>query len=335
MKINDWFVGIVEDINDPSGLGRVRARCLGYHTPDRNELPTIDLPLATVMLPTTSASMSGIGVSATSLLPNTWVFGFFRDGQELQDPVIMGTIASASGYDTGYDVTTNMGFGDPHGAFKSFIGPDIPTEAGTASSLNGSSVLNSGRGANNVNNVYTNSSGLQTSFDSPPDSAPSISGDVGSRIIEAARSQIGVKETSKNQGPGIEKYWTAVSYSGGYRDRAPWCAAFVCWCIKQSGILSEQERPKTAVAYDLEAWGRSKSYVQTRGNPRFVRRGDIVTMRSWSHVVIAVSDSDANGRFQCIDGNSESGVVNIRNRSVASARCACTITSNASTNTVI
>lgn len=334
MKINDWFVGIVEDINDPSGLGRVRARCLGYHNPDRNELPTIDLPLATVMLPTTSASMAGIGTSATSLLPNTWVFGFFRDGLELQDPVIMGTIASASGYDTGYDVTTNMGFGDPHGAFKSFTGPDIPTEAGTASSLNGSSVLNSGRGANNVNNVYTNSNGLQTSFDSPPDSAPSISGDVGSRIIEAARSQIGVKETSKNQGPGIEKYWTAVSYSSGYRDRAPWCAAFVCWCIKQSGILSEDERPKTAVAYDLEAWGRSKSYVQTRGNPRFVKRGDIVTFRSFSHVAIAVSDSDANGRFQSIDGNS-GDQVKISNRSVAGVRCACTITNSANSNPVV
>ena len=78
MTINDWFVGVVEDVNDPNGQGRVRVRCLGYHTPDRNQLPTYDLPLATVMLPTTSASMCGIGISSTALLPNTWVFGFFR-----------------------------------------------------------------------------------------------------------------------------------------------------------------------------------------------------------------------------------------------------------------
>ena len=121
MRINDWYVGVVEDINDPQGQGRVRVRCLGYHTPDRNKLPTQDLPLATVMLPTTSASVAGIGLSATALIPNTWVFGFFRDGAELQDPVIMGTITSASGYDVGYDVTGNIGFGDPHGVLDGFI----------------------------------------------------------------------------------------------------------------------------------------------------------------------------------------------------------------------
>ena len=27
-----WFVGVVEDRNDPDQLGRVRVRCLGFHT---------------------------------------------------------------------------------------------------------------------------------------------------------------------------------------------------------------------------------------------------------------------------------------------------------------
>ena len=40
-----WFVGVVEDRNDPQKLGRVRVRCLGYHTADRIALPTSDLPL--------------------------------------------------------------------------------------------------------------------------------------------------------------------------------------------------------------------------------------------------------------------------------------------------
>ena len=26
-----WFVGVVEDRNDPKKVGRVRVRCLGYH----------------------------------------------------------------------------------------------------------------------------------------------------------------------------------------------------------------------------------------------------------------------------------------------------------------
>ena len=39
-----WFVGVVEDRNDPDQLGRVRVRCVGLHTEDRTQLPTDDLP---------------------------------------------------------------------------------------------------------------------------------------------------------------------------------------------------------------------------------------------------------------------------------------------------
>ena len=38
-----WFVGCVEDRNDPERLGRVRVRCLGYHTEDKSKIPTEDL----------------------------------------------------------------------------------------------------------------------------------------------------------------------------------------------------------------------------------------------------------------------------------------------------
>ena len=30
-----WFVGVVEDRADPQKLGRVRVRCLGYHTENK------------------------------------------------------------------------------------------------------------------------------------------------------------------------------------------------------------------------------------------------------------------------------------------------------------
>jgi len=48
-----WFTGVVEDRNDPSKLGRVRVRCLGFHTDDLVDIPTADLPWATVMHPVT------------------------------------------------------------------------------------------------------------------------------------------------------------------------------------------------------------------------------------------------------------------------------------------
>ena len=61
-----WWQGVVEDRIDPLMLGRCRVRILGYHTDDKNEIPTGDLPWATPMQPTTSAAMSGIGTTPVS-----------------------------------------------------------------------------------------------------------------------------------------------------------------------------------------------------------------------------------------------------------------------------
>lgn len=86
-----WASGVVEDINDPLTLGRVRVRWFGFHPEDRDEVPTIYLPWAQVLQPTNSASISGIGWSPNGLLNGTWVFGFFMDGRTAQYPVVMGT----------------------------------------------------------------------------------------------------------------------------------------------------------------------------------------------------------------------------------------------------
>ena len=87
-----WFVGVVEDRNDPKTLGRLRVRCLGYHTEDLVKLPTSDLPWAHVMNPITSATVSGIGQSPLGVVEGTWVVGFFTDGPIAQQPMIMGTL---------------------------------------------------------------------------------------------------------------------------------------------------------------------------------------------------------------------------------------------------
>ncbi len=87
-----WFVGVVEDRQDPKHLGRVRVRCLGYHTEDLVKLPTSDLPWAHPMNPITSATVSGIGQTPLGVVEGTWVVGFFTDGPEAQQPMIMGTL---------------------------------------------------------------------------------------------------------------------------------------------------------------------------------------------------------------------------------------------------
>ena len=103
-----WFTGVIEDIQDPKEMGRVRVRCYGYHTKNKVDLPTEDLPWASPMLPVTSASMTELGTSATGLLKGSWVIGFFRDGDNGQDPIIMGSIPSMSSA-----VDYQFGFTDP------------------------------------------------------------------------------------------------------------------------------------------------------------------------------------------------------------------------------
>ena len=86
-----WFVGVVEDRQDPKHLGRVRVRCLGYHTEDIIKLPTRDLPWAHPMNPITSATVSGVGQTPLGVVEGTWVVGFFTDIDK-QQPMIMGTL---------------------------------------------------------------------------------------------------------------------------------------------------------------------------------------------------------------------------------------------------
>ena len=87
-----WFTGVVEDRNDPDALGRVRVRCLGFHTEDLNDIPTVDLPWATVMHPVTDPSMQGLGNSPSFLVEGSWVVGFFADAKDKQQPIIMGSL---------------------------------------------------------------------------------------------------------------------------------------------------------------------------------------------------------------------------------------------------
>lgn len=108
-----WFQGVVEDRNDPMKLGRVRVRILGLHTDNKEKIPTDDLPWAYPMQPITSAAMNGIGTTPLGPVEGTWVFGFFRDGEFAQEPVIVGTFGGIP--QTSPD--TSKGFNDPKGKY--------------------------------------------------------------------------------------------------------------------------------------------------------------------------------------------------------------------------
>ena len=104
-----WWNGVVEDRNDPLMIGRCRVRILGWHTADKAELPTDNLPWAQVLMPITSASQTGVGHAPVGPVEGTWVMGFYRDGELAQEPVMVGTLPGVPEK----FAKINTGFNDP------------------------------------------------------------------------------------------------------------------------------------------------------------------------------------------------------------------------------
>ena len=80
-----WWIGVVEDRQDPLKLGRVRVRCAGWHAEDKMRLPTNMLPWAMPSYPSNHAH-------TYAPKDGDMVFGFFIDGENAQEPVVLGVI---------------------------------------------------------------------------------------------------------------------------------------------------------------------------------------------------------------------------------------------------
>ena len=83
-----FFIGVVEDRDDPRAEGRVKVRAFGVHGSNR-DISTPELPWATLII-------GNHDVNFTPPPLNAWVFGFFVDGREAQQPMILGLIPSQS-----------------------------------------------------------------------------------------------------------------------------------------------------------------------------------------------------------------------------------------------
>jgi hypothetical protein len=106
-----WFIGVVEDINDPQLINRVRVRCVGYHPKDKTLLPTSRLPWAPFLSSTAQ-------MSAPMINQGDWVVGFFIDGVLAQQPVVLGSYVSIPTS----AANKEEGFYDPSGVHPRFPG---------------------------------------------------------------------------------------------------------------------------------------------------------------------------------------------------------------------
>ena len=106
-----------EDLEEMKGFGeRYQVRIMGYHTADPFVLPDDQLPWASVMYPVTA----GGGVTTkerSSIAAGNFVYGFFLDGDDAQNPVIMG-ILGYNQYDPLYKKWAGLPGFVPHGEWK-------------------------------------------------------------------------------------------------------------------------------------------------------------------------------------------------------------------------
>ena len=113
---------LVEDTSQATGIGtRYRVRIMGYHTASKDEIPDNELPFAMVMFPVTAGSGNAVSSQSSNIRQGDFVFGFFLDGEDAQQPVIMGVI--------GYNDYAKVMEGVPSIGFKPFYGLDGPKPA--------------------------------------------------------------------------------------------------------------------------------------------------------------------------------------------------------------
>ena len=84
-----------KNTSDHAGFGeRFKVRIMGYHTANKTELTDDQLPWASVMYPVTAGSGLAGAWSNASIRQGNFVFGFFLDGEDAQQPVIMGVLGT-------------------------------------------------------------------------------------------------------------------------------------------------------------------------------------------------------------------------------------------------
>ncbi|MCW1885538.1 hypothetical protein OKA04_12430 [Luteolibacter flavescens] len=136
-------------------------------------------------------------------------------------------------------------------------------------------------------------------------------------MVELATADLHIRETEgSNRGPGIEKYWSATSYPGGYEARQPYCAAAVCWWVEQAAKdVGYTALPllRSARAFDFHQWGKTNDSagrkVSVIAKSDEILPGDIIVF-SFSHVGIAEARSPKGRDVQTIEANTSPSSTN-------------------------
>jgi len=112
-----WWIGVVENRQDPIKLGRCKVRCIGWHSENKMDLPTENLPWATPVMPLNNTN---------TYVPKEgdMVVGFFADGENAQEPIMFGAFPGIPLKES----NPQQAFNDPRTAEELATAPKTPKE---------------------------------------------------------------------------------------------------------------------------------------------------------------------------------------------------------------
>jgi hypothetical protein len=133
------------------------------------------------------------------------------------------------------------------------------------------------------------------------------------RLLEIATHEVGTHEIGgNNRGPRIVEYQSASWLKPA---PWPWCAAFICWILREwlkspevlaklslrNNKEAENWRPQTVGAFDFERWAKEKG-LAVLNKKSLAKAGDLVVFE-FSHIGIVVKDQISPESIECIEGN--------------------------------
>jgi hypothetical protein len=165
--------------------------------------------------------------------------------------------------------------------------PPAPAPAQTSAPASFTNALNGAMGSSSVAGV-----------------TPVGGGDVGSRMVQIAKQEIGQSEQppGSNNSARIADYRSATQ---GAAAGAPWCAYFTSWVAQQAGAPLGPNGQGFGSVDQLYSWAQQNGRAYTAGSGQQPKPGDLIVFHEHIGLVESVLPG---GQIQTIEGNSSDRV---------------------------
>jgi uncharacterized protein (TIGR02594 family) len=122
------------------------------------------------------------------------------------------------------------------------------------------------------------------------------------KVLQLAKTQIGVKEFINGSNPQIEAYhkFSSLKNDKESDDSVAWCSSFMCWLMESSGFKSTNSQS-------------ARSWLNYGTEATIPKKGDVVifwrgSKSGWQGHVALFDSYDIRGNIVCLGGNQSDAV---------------------------